>query len=402
MQDNIVFSSMPIEIAEYDTFKLATFMISVLDEYDQMGRMITREAGEKYHSTIVGFPIVAKLVTDYNGNPIDFKGHEVSKTFDKKHKSQFRFGTTAIGSVVESWIEERYLPDYDGVRACIMIKAKLWKERFPEFFKVLDQLWQEGNVKSSWEIKVEEFEETSFGKILKVFSFIGNALLGRSVMPAVKGAGMYEYASNEVDDLIKALTEDVYISEKEGSPVDNNETIVEQVVEETDHTEEASVPEAEGTTTESAQAVEETPSVEDEIAKLRAEIAQRDNALVEANVQIQSLLAEISELRCYKDEHDERVRRECEAANEAKKKCIREYAKRSGLISDDEIASGNIADMIEALDEAGIKQEIANRFMQTLSVTEVESASVSERIPESNLESDEITGNIIKAFINKK
>ena len=58
--------------------------------------------------------------------------------------------------------------------------------------------------------------------------------------------------------------------------------------------------------------------------------------------------------------------------------------------------------MIEALDEAGIKQEIANRFMQTLSVTEVESASVSERIPESNLESDEITGNIIKAFINKK
>ena len=75
--DTILLSSKPIEISEYKTYKEATFMISVLDEWDLNGRMITKEAGEKYHKTIIGFPIVAKLIRDREGNPVDFRGHEM-------------------------------------------------------------------------------------------------------------------------------------------------------------------------------------------------------------------------------------------------------------------------------------------------------------------------------------
>lgn len=81
--ENIIISGSPIEIAEFDTYKLATFLISVLDEFDLNGRMIPKESGESYHATIRGFPIVAKLIYDYAGNPIDFRGHEMMVVRDR-------------------------------------------------------------------------------------------------------------------------------------------------------------------------------------------------------------------------------------------------------------------------------------------------------------------------------
>lgn len=211
--EKIILSGVPIEVAEFETYKLATFLISVLDEYDLYKRMIPKESGELYHSTIVGFPILAKLVTDYAGNPIDFTGHEMKIVVGKDGKPKAKFGTTAIGSVVKSWIEDREVAGYDGEKSCIMIQAKLWTDRYPEYFKVLDKLWADGNVKSSWEIRVAEYVKTSAGKILKVFSFIGNTLLGTKHIGAVPGAGVYEYAEMDKDcvevELAEALSRDM-------------------------------------------------------------------------------------------------------------------------------------------------------------------------------------------------
>lgn len=77
MSENFVMSGNLVELAEFKTYKLGTFLISVLDEWDLNHRFITTEEGQKSCESIIGFPIVAKLVTDDDGNPVDFRGHEV-------------------------------------------------------------------------------------------------------------------------------------------------------------------------------------------------------------------------------------------------------------------------------------------------------------------------------------
>lgn len=227
--DKLLISSKPIEIAEHKNYKLATFLISVLDEYNENGVLIPKAVGEKYYETIVGFPIVAKLITDADNNPVDFRGHEVSI-----QNGNYRFNTMPIGSVLKSYIEEREVDGYDGVKSCIMIQAKLWSSRYPEYFDVLDTLWSENNVSSSWEISVEKSEPTIKGKILKVFEFIGNCVLGRTVDGAVRGAGMIEYAENntfinEHEDeikLAKALSNDCVCKEVKKMENENKEITV--------------------------------------------------------------------------------------------------------------------------------------------------------------------------------
>lgn len=216
--ERILLSGTPIEIADFKEYKLATFLISVCDEPDLEGRIIPKESADLYHSSIVGFPIVAKLVRNTAGEAVDFAGHEMYLVKNEKGKKEVRFGTRPIGSVVKSWTEDREVAGYTGKKHCVMIQAKLWSTRYPEYFKVLDKLWAANNVKSSWELVVSEAVQTTKGKILKAFSFIGNALLGSSVIGAVPGAGVYEYAQKTDDsndpefELAMALSQDVAVS----------------------------------------------------------------------------------------------------------------------------------------------------------------------------------------------
>lgn len=249
--ERILISGSPVEIAEYGDYKLATFMISVLDEYDLNGRMIPKESGELYHSTMIGFPILAKMVCNEAGDPVDFAGHEMYLIQDELGNTQVRFNTHPIGSVVETWIEERTVAGYLGQKSCIMIKAKLWSSRYPEYFAVLDKLWKANNVKSSWELTVQEAVQTAKGRILKAFSFIGNTLLGSGIPGAVPGAGVYEYAQLDSElELASALSKDMCqhneAQRKEDEILENEkvEVMDEQVVAETE-TVEVEVDEAE-------------------------------------------------------------------------------------------------------------------------------------------------------------
>ena len=146
--EKIILESKPISIASYTNYKEAVFLISVLDEPDGYGRIIPEEAGEKYYKTIIGYPIVAKLKKNLFGQPIDFGGHEL-KVEKTKNGKKSHFDTIAIGSVVDAWVEEREVDGYEGTPKCILIKSKLWTSRFPEYFKVFDKLWEDGNISSS-------------------------------------------------------------------------------------------------------------------------------------------------------------------------------------------------------------------------------------------------------------
>ena len=226
--ERILLSGTPIEIADFKEYKLATFLICVCDELDLNGRIIPKESADLYHSSIVGFPVVAKLVCNADGDPVDFAGHEMYIARGKNGEKSVRFGTHPIGSVVKSWTEDREVPGYVGQKHCVMIQAKLWATRYPEYFKVLDKLWAANNVKSSWELVVSDAVQTAKGKILKAFSFIGNALLGSSVIGAVPGAGVYEYAQKTDDsndpefELAMALSQDVAVSNNQRKEGDTN------------------------------------------------------------------------------------------------------------------------------------------------------------------------------------
>lgn len=202
--EHIILNSRPISIASYTNYKEAVFLISVLGEPDSYGRIIPEEAGEKYFDTIIGYPIVAKLKKNIFGQPVDFGGHEliIQKTKDGKKKSHF--DTVPIGSVTDAWIEEREVDGYDGTPKCILIKTKLWTSRFPEYFKVFDKLWDDGEISSSWELTATDVVTEGANKIYKVFEFIGNCILGSNRNPAVPGAGVIEYA--EMDDLEEQLS----------------------------------------------------------------------------------------------------------------------------------------------------------------------------------------------------
>ena len=500
--ENIILSGEPIEIAEFDTYKLATFMISVLDEYDLCGRMIPKESGELYHATMRGFPILAKLVTDFNGNPVDFKGHEMSVVKDKKGNAQVRFGTMPIGSVVDTWIEEREVAGYEGVKSCIMISAKIWKDRFPAYVQVLDSLWAENKVKSSWEIKVAQAEQKPLGKkVLKVFSFIGNALLGVNVEGAVPGAGVYAYAefgdSDVNDDVILAQALSVDVCEKNISLTEGgneklenekNETVVDETVatENEDvvetQAEEASVEgEIETIETEGAEVEpeggEETAAltsrdireklnkvcresikdwvwvcfdfsaegyclceyygIESEldylkftytvsgdevsvgepekvrlvvsVAQINSVVAEKDGALVKASEKIRDIEAQLAELEPFKAQAEAAEAARIEAETAAKRAELVEFAQKSGFITNEEITEdGEIKTMISELNEVGIKNIVATRFVDSLNSTAaketVETATVPEtkQEPAAILEDDGDTKvSIVKLYIGK-
>lgn len=209
--ENFILNSKLLEVASYKNYKEATFLISVLDQPDLYGRIIPKDSGEKYASTIIGYPVVAKLKKNIFGQVSDFEGHGVIEVKSKNGKKKKKFTTTPIGVVMDAWTEIREVEGYEGEQECILCKTKLWSSRFPEYFKVFDKLWEQGKVQSSWELTATKVEEQGENKIYKVFEFIGNCVLGSGHVGAVPSAGVLEYAEleNYETELAEALEKDM-------------------------------------------------------------------------------------------------------------------------------------------------------------------------------------------------
>lgn len=217
-KENLILESKLIEVASHKNYREATFLISILDEPDAYGRIIPEDVGEKYAETIIGYPIVAKLKKNIFGQASDLGGHEVYEVKSKNGRKQKRFGTMPIGSVLNAWVEECELDEFDKPKKCILCSAKLWSSRFPEYFKVLDKLWEKGKIASSWELTATKVEKKDGFKIYKVIEFIGNCLLGSNKTPAVQSAGVLEYAEfedyeTELADAIEKDISNIEISE---------------------------------------------------------------------------------------------------------------------------------------------------------------------------------------------
>lgn len=406
-----ILSAVPLTIVAEkndDTCRYATFLISVLDEYDRMDRMIPYESGVKYHETLRGFPIVAKLLKNRHYQPADFGGHEMKQWKNRKGDVETTFGTYPIGSVVDTWIEEREVAGYEGVKNCIMAKAKLWTCRSPEYFTVFDKLWEQGKISSSWELITSETEEQPLGKrILKVFSFIGNAVLGSTSIPAVKGAGVYEYAEmNEEDsqteeELTIALLKDIEQRQEDeivkddekkldelevkgeevpepaaepdeaaktpcGEDEDKKDENAEELPEEKkeDETEAEPTEDPEG---EEPEKEKETSADTSEDTDLKEKVAYLTEALVTANDAIQKLSDKLAALEPIEAEYKAAQAEKEKAEHDAKVEQLKQMALDSRQFTEKELAEDEaIMKLIADLDENSIKTMIADRLISSI------------------------------------
>lgn len=141
------------------------------------------------------------------------------------------------------------------------------------------------------------------------------------------------------------------------------------------------------------------------ISEVNKVISEKDDALLKANETIQNLESQVSALQPFKDAADKAELEKAEAEKAEKKNNLKAYAMKSGFVSEEEIGeNAEIAEMIENLNEAGIKAIIAERFMASLS-GKVEGSSVETASAVSvDLNSEENENNIsinpIQAYLN--
>ena len=421
MDEKIILASAPVEVAEYPDYKLATFLISVLDEYDLNARMIPKETAISCGDTLIGAPILAKLIYNpFTGKPSDFGGHEVYWTTDDDGNDIIKFGTEPIGSVTKQWIESRKIDGFETPKDCLMIEAKLWTSRFPEYTKVLDRLWGERKICSSWEMTIHDAISTIQGRILKAVTFIGNCIIGCE--PAVPQAGIVEYASmkDKTDELelMTALSKD--IAARDGKTTETEKGNTEMEENSTIQTEQATVTEETPATSESAAPLfryeikdnhiglsdcndelvaELVSKVNTIIDNMNTLLSQKDSALSDANNIVNDLTSQVAALTPFKEEHDRLEAEKAAAELQARRDAVKDVLLRSERVTEAELESDEFKTIIENADMASAKTIIADRFMASMPEKR-EVASVERPAP--RLDADEENFNMKKFLATRK
>lgn len=144
------------------------------------------------------------------------------------------------------------------------------------------------------------------------------------------------------------------------------------------------------------------------IASVNETLAQKDAAIAAALAENEELKAQVAELSEIKTKYDAIREANAKAEAEAKKDELRSYAMKSGLFTDGELAKGNVKKLIEALDQVGINQMIADRYMAKLArasaepSTEIETSEVHQKSDAVNLTAEDVKPvrqNVVRMFI---
>ena len=113
------------------------------------------------------------------------------------------------------------------------------------------------------------------------------------------------------------------------------------------------------------------------VADINSEISEKNDAIIKANEEITALKSEVETLTKYKEMFEQAEAEKAADELAKKKKCLSEYAVRSGYISSEEIESSEeIKKLIDAVDENGIKAIIVDRLMAQKSNVVVETSEI--------------------------
>lgn len=146
------------------------------------------------------------------------------------------------------------------------------------------------------------------------------------------------------------------------------------------------------------------------VANINDEIAEKNNAIIKANEEIASLKSENENLMKYKEMFEKSEAEKAEQELAKKKECLRKYAIKSGYISSEEIeTSDEIKNLIDSVDENGIKAIIVDRLMAQKNESDVvTSETVTSQTTEvASLTCDEVSietadyKSVMKKFLGK-
>lgn len=207
------------EITEHPDHYLAKFVIC---DFSVNGNQVAlnRDTIESWMSTLVGNPLVGKLVVAPKGE-LDFSGHNMKvvtrKDDDGNEHKTAEFDTDAFGSFQSVGIEK--IDDTDFIVA----SCKIWK-RYPKACATILRRIESGTLNTSWEIDVLKAHKGIVGgrmaKIIDDGVFTAHCLLGANVEPAYKCSKLLEVAETDFGlELANAYIEDT----KEISNIEFNE-----------------------------------------------------------------------------------------------------------------------------------------------------------------------------------
>lgn len=417
---NYEMSSNVIELSEHKTYIELTRRLCYYDYPNLNGVQLNSDTAEEKAQSLLMQPVVAKYKKIRNKD--DLGGHECSVDT----KGNVTFGTIPIGVnvAVEVKNDTVIINDTTVETPCLFATSRIWT-RNKNVCSAIKRLFAEGKLHSSWEILTENAEYVNNVKILKDYVFEADALLGSTSNPAygecattlcVASADdpeilLSEAIANDFNIENSETKEDKILEIKENESVvtsenENTDVVTDEVVETSQETEnvettetteavseveEAKVEKVEDTTVdENTEKSEESDSANVDISKeevvsdtdtiianLKQEIVEKNDVIIKANEEIANLKAVNESLMKYKEMY-EKVEAE-KAADEMakKKKCLSEYAVRSGYISSEEIeTSEEIKALIDSVDENGIKAIIVDRLMAQKNETNVVTSEI--------------------------
>ena len=450
---NYEMSSNVIELSEHKTYIELTRRLCYYDYPNLNGVQLNSDTAEEKAQSLLMQPVVAKYKRIRNKD--DLGGHECSVD----NNGNVTFGTVPIGVNVAVEIKNDTVNINNNTveTPCLFATSRIWT-RNKNVCSAIKRLFAEGKLHSSWEILTENAEYVNNVKILKDYVFEADALLGSTSNPAYGECAttlcvasaedpeilLSEAIANDFNIDNSETKEDKTLKIKENESVvtsenENADVVTDEVVETSQETENVETTETTETVSETEEA--KTEKVEDTtvdentekseesnsdntdtsneevvsdtdtiIANLKQEIVEKNDAIIKANEEIANLKAVNESLVQYKEMY-EKIEAE-KAADELakKKKCLSEYAVRSGYISSDEIESSEeIKKLIETVDENGIKAIIVDRLMAQKNdvVVETSEATTPVTTEVASLTCDEVSietsdyKSVMKKFLGK-
>ena len=450
---NYEMSSNVIELSEHKTYIELTRRLCYYDYPNLNGVQLNSDTAEEKAQSLLMQPVVAKYKRIRNKD--DLGGHECSVD----NNGNVTFGTVPIGVNVAVEIKNDTVNINNNTveTPCLFATSRIWT-RNKNVCSAIKRLFAEGKLHSSWEILTENAEYVNNVKILKDYVFEADALLGSTSNPAYGECAttlcvasaedpeilLSEAIANDFNIDNSETKEDKTLKIKENESVvtsenENSDVVTDEVVETSQETENVETTETTETVSETREAkaekIEDTTADENTekseesnsdntdtsneevvsdtdtiIANLKQEIVEKNDAIIKANDEIANLKAVNESLMQYKEMY-EKVEAE-KAADELakKKKCLSEYAVRSGYISSDEIESSEeIKKLIETVDENGIKAIIVDRLMAQKNdvVVETSEATTPVTTEVASLTCDEVSietsdyKSVMKKFLGK-
>ena len=187
-----------ISVAEQESDpsrKVAKFLLCPLDEANVNGKGIKEsDLSEEEMNTLMGQPLVTKVIFDEKTKEYNFSGHLMTKKWKyDKDGNLVKFSdftsTSPIGYHTSVSIEDIEFGDI--TKRCLVAEVILWT-RYYRAMEVIERLGTE--LHTSWELSYSETYKEDGTDWLKGILFLANCVLGSNVNPAYKNAGLLECA----------------------------------------------------------------------------------------------------------------------------------------------------------------------------------------------------------------